>query len=1007
MIENAYSEVCKLIKTFEENYTYYLSPNYSEAEVRQDFIDKFFTALGWDVAHNFQKNPFQQEVKVEKTQKQEGATAQKRADYAFYLAPEFRIPKFFVEAKKPSRTLRQNKQDYFQTAKYGWNAGTGVSILTDFEELVIIDCRFRPDIETILSCEIAYYRYQDFLDKEIFAKIYWLFSKEALEAGNLATYIDELPNAQTKARQLSFLSGAYQAIDDSFLGYIDDIRLQLAKAFFAQNPNLTNDELTEATQRTIDRLVLMRFLEDKQIEPITILYEIANHQHSWQKFISESKRLDTKYNGIIFKPHFIDNSDFLGANEDLFKDIATDFDHTNSPYDFNYIPIYVLGNIYERFLGKVIEIHDNKVSIEEKPSVRKAGGVFYTPKYIVDYIVKHSVGDIIEGKSLNAISNIKIADISCGSGSFLIGVYEYLLNYYKSYYNKFPSVAEDHKCIFDKETGQYILSIRQKQEILTRHIYGVDIDLQAIEVTQLSLFLKLLEDETMATVHQLDVLFSDKILPDLTQNIKCGNALVDYDIIEKVDGEVLLKINPFNYQSAFPKVFDNTENSGFDIIVGNPPYIKEYTDRTPFEWVKQSKLAPYYIGKMDLWYFFVCYGLDLLKENGKLGFIVPNNWVSNAGASILRNKVLADARIERLIDFSGFMVFKDASIQTMIMLMSKNGKPNRYSFFYQAIDSKKSLTHELVYNALSNADNAYSQSLTPKIDRIEMQNKFLKFNTGDIDGILDKMALAKNFILNNKEVAQGIVGAPDKYFLVEKTKINEFNDNEKVFLKPFYTTAKRYVLSGFDNYIFYISKKNFENKKLSDYPNILNHFEPHKDNLMQAKIKYKTPDKPYFYLHRERDEKFFSLGDKIISPTRVFEPQFFYTNNEYYSSRATNIIKTDRINLKYLAGILNSKLIYFWLKNRGKKLGDMLQIDKEPLLQIPLIKTDDKSSMNKMIESVDKIIAAYQKLAKAISDKEKNLYQNQITVLEKTINELVYEIYEINQDEVAIIESSL
>lgn len=1014
MFQTAHAAIIQLIQDFDNNHAYYLSPNYSEAEARQDFVDKFFTALGWDVAHHFQKNPYQQEVKVEKTQKQEGESAKKRADYAFYLAPEFRVPKFFVEAKKPSRTLRQNTSDYFQTAKYGWNAGTGVSILTDFEEFVIIDCRFRPDVDTALQCELNYYRYTDFLDADKFAEIYWLFSHEAVQAGNLATYIDALPNPKNKARQLSLLAGAYQAIDESFLAYIDNIRLELAKAFHLGNPDLTGDELTEATTRTIDRLVFMRFLEDKMIEPVPILNDIANAKHSWTKFVAESKRLDIKYNGIVFKPHLIDEPNFLGANEALFKEIATDFDHTNSPYDFNYIPIYVLGNIYERFLGKVIEINNGRAVIENKPAVRKAGGVFYTPKYVVDYIVEHTVGNKIDNKSLNAIKDLTICDMACGSGSFLIGVYEYLLNFYKEYYNKYPSVAEKDKCIFDSESGQWTLTIHQKQKILTDHIYGVDIDIQAIEVTQLSLFLKLLEDESMATVHQMNVLFSDKILPDLTQNIKCGNSLINYSIMGKITDEQLTKINPFDWQSSFPKVF---KNGGFDIIVGNPPYVKEYTDRTAFEMIKLGNLSPYYQGKMDLWYFFVCYGLDLLKDNGKLGYIAPNNWVSNAGASILRNKVLTDSTIERLVDFSGFMVFDEASIQTMILVLEKSAQKNRYPFFYQVINNHKKLKHETVNDELWKITNDHSTILNPNVDRISMQNGFLKFNDDTIDGVLDKIANHKNAIFLDKkeatngihphydfvnkkikenysyvEIGQGIFGLSHK----EKQELN-LSDNELSLIKPYYNSSqiyRYYTKSNNDNWIIYTTSEFKNADSLDNYPNLKKHLDKFGEII--------TSDNKPYGLHRAREERFFK-GEKIICQRKcVGQPVFSYSDFDCYVSAAYYVIKTTKFNLKYLTAILNSRLIAFWLKYRGKMQGDNYQIDKEPLLQIPLVNADD-GDREQMAAWVESLIIAYQNHKSATTEKAKNLYHNQIVALENNINNKVYDIYGLTAEERAIV----
>ena len=1025
-IDSAFIAVTSLIEAFEKDREYYSSTNYSEAAVRQDFIDKFFIALGWDVSHDYQKNPFKQEVKVEKTQKQEGSNTSKRADYAFYIEPEFRIPKFFVEAKKPSRTLRQNKKDYFQTARYGWNAQTGVAILTDFEEFVVIDCRLKPDIDTVVKNEISYHRYTDFKDKDTFSEIYWLFSREALLAGNLATYIDNLPSPKSKARQLQLLSGAYQDIDTSFLSYIDDIRLQMARAFQATNPDLIGYELTEATQRTIDRLVFMRFLEDKQIEAESILLGIANSKNSWAKFVAECKRLDLIYNGIIFKPHFIDDKDFNGAEAVRFKEIATDFDPTNSPYNFNYIPIHILGNIYERFLGKVIEVHDGEVSIKEKPEVRRAGGVYYTPKYVVDNIVEHTVGSRVRKKSLKAINDLKIADISCGSGSFLISVYDYLLNYYKVYYNDNPTVAKEARCIYDEENKIWGLSIWQKQQILLRHVYGVDIDQQAVEVTQLSLFLKLLEDEDMLTKQEMQVLFAVKILPDLTSNIVWGNSLVDYSIMDNtsLDQQALHMINPFDFQYAFPDIFKR-DNSGFDILVGNPPYLKESTYRELFETIKQTNLGKYYQGKMDLWYFFAAHGLDLLRNDGLLGYIAPNNWVSNSGASGLRNKIINDSQILRLIDFTGFMVFDEAGIQTMIMVLKKTTKPASYSFFYQVFDSQQPLNHQNVSNELKEAGNL-SQILKPKVVREQMLNSYLKFNDARLDTVLNKIAISGDFKLDGKkEVAQGIVPNPDvltkkayeKYysnhnytvgepvFVIPKGFFgNDLSEVEKGFIQPLYEPYELdrfYFPESNVKEIIYLTKRN-------EKPNIeklISHLQRFKEVTNERRETKKGSIKNY-HLHWPRDEGFFNEGEKIIAVRKCVEhPVFSYTDEKCFVMMSCNVIKTDRIDLKYLTGILNSKLVEFWLRHRGKMQGDNFQVDKQPLLEIPIVDTNNIEYKKNIILYVEQLSKAITESRSAKTDRDKSLYSGRIRQLENELNQTVYAVYNLEADDIQVIEA--
>jgi predicted type IV restriction endonuclease len=260
--QSALELISNLVKDFKENEKHYLDLSYSEADVRNDFINKFFISLGWDVRHEVQKNPYEQEVRVEKPVTV--AKAQKRADYTFYLAPNFRDVKFFVEAKKPAHDL-ENKDYYFQTIRYGWNAGTPIAALTDFEEFHIIDCRFKPNINDALNYKIKKYHYTEYTDEEKFAEIYWLFSREAVANNSIEKFVESLPKPKSKKAQA--IKPTAQSIDESFLEELNDIRTQLAKSFKKNITHLSSEELKEAVQRTIDRLVFIKFLEDKLIEP--------------------------------------------------------------------------------------------------------------------------------------------------------------------------------------------------------------------------------------------------------------------------------------------------------------------------------------------------------------------------------------------------------------------------------------------------------------------------------------------------------------------------------------------------------------------------------------------------------------------------------------------------------------------------------------------------------------------------------------------------------------------
>jgi hypothetical protein len=552
--EHAITTARTLAAEFEAGKSHFLSPAYQESEVRKDFIDKLLIALGWDVNHDRQKNPFEQEVKVERSVSMTGS--QRRADYAFYLATNYRDVRFFVEAKKPFGDIA-TPDNCFQAVRYGWNAQTPVVVLTDFEQFHILDCRYKPNIDSAVGQIVKKYHYSDYSKSDTFAEIYWLFSREAVAAGSLDKYAASLPKRRGKAVQRGLFKGGYQSIDEAFLLELDEYRDVLARAFKNRNPELDGELLTEIVQRVIDRLVFIRFLEDKLIEPEHVLAKFGHKGAFWQDFIAASRRLDDFCNGAVFKKHAILDSPDFNVDERVFGGICEALAHVNSPYDFNSIPIHILGSIYERFLGKVITATAKRAQVEEKPEVRKAGGVYYTPEYIVRYIVENTIGKLIEGKKPAQIAEMRFADIACGSGSFLLGIFDVLLRYHRDWYNAHPAQAKKAGCEI-RDDGAWHLSLGQRREILLNNIYGVDIDRQAVEVTQLSLYLKLLEDETTATARHYQLEIRETLLPPLDKSIVCGNSLIGTDILhghlfEPVEEK---KLNPMDFEDRFPEVVD-------------------------------------------------------------------------------------------------------------------------------------------------------------------------------------------------------------------------------------------------------------------------------------------------------------------------------------------------------------------------------------------------------------------------------------------------------------------
>ncbi|EAH8746340.1 class I SAM-dependent DNA methyltransferase, partial [Campylobacter jejuni] len=453
-----------------------------------------------------------------------------------------------------------------------------------------------------------------------------------------------------------------------------------------------------------------------------------------------------------------------------------------------------------------------------------------------------------------------------------------------------------------------------------------------------------------------------------------ANLKKEYDNIFNLESN-----HPFEWRFEFPEILDDDGNfKGFDLIIGNPPYIKENDNKDLFTNTKKLRT---YQGKMDIWYHFVGRGFDILKNNGYLAFIATNNWVTNSGAKKLRNIVLEESQILSLVDFSSFMVFDSASIQTMIMQFQKIKPPKNYEFHFAKITTQTPI-YEDVINLLKNEKTQNNEILSINLTPKKFIDKTLNFTKSDYEELFNKIQKYGKFYLEESEVAQGIVPAIDEAFVIKDK--NVFSKNEQCFIKEYYTGLSGKFYSSFtDKYLIYLSNKNYSGN-LDDLPNLKQHFQKYKEILKESKIKYKTPNKPYFYLHREREEKFFKKGEeKIISQVRCIEPIFVYSNENFYGSRALFFIQTCRINLKYLTGVLNSKLIAFWLKHKGKIQGNLFKIDKEPLLNIPVVNINSKNEKlaNKLISLVDEILK--------VKEQDKNANTQE---LENKINSLVYKL---------------
>lgn len=693
--------VLDLIERFDLHAETYRRQDYNETQVRREFIDPFFAALGWDVNNEAGHAESYKDVIHEDAIKVGGST--KAPDYCFRIGG---VRKFFVEAKKPSVSVGDNPAPAYQLRRYAWTNKLPLSIVTDFEELAVYDCRIRPRPDDKPSvARVLHLKLTEYPTK--WPELASIFSKEAILKGSFDKY------AESNKRKRGTTE-----VDDEFLKEIETWRDQLAGNIALRNPQLSVRDLNYAVGKIIDRIIFLRMCEDRGVETYAQLRILLNGPNVYPRLVELFHLADQRYNSGLF--HFQPEDDrpddpdtltpSLTVDDKVLKDIIKSLYYPECPYEFSVFPPEILGQVYEQFLGKVIRLtKGHKAVVEEKPEVKKAGGVYYTPRYIVDYIVGHTVGELLKGKKPADIGPmldqsraaqapgptstgghkkaddaslltkgglqggcLSILDPACGSGSFLLGAYQHLLDWHLRWYaDNNPTSWANKKTppIFESGSRGWQLTIAEKKRILLNSIFGVDIDPQAVEVTKLSLLLRVLEGESAESVGRTLRLFHERALPDLGDNIKCGNSLIGPDFynghqIEMFDEDERYRINVFDWNAEFPRVI---RSGGFHAVIGNPPWGARL-DQHEREYLsaRHSTVADFESSQ-----YFLHRMVKLTNGEALLGFIVPNTFALNVHACESRRSLLERTAIVQLADLSDVRVFLGPAVRSLIIVLSR------------------------------------------------------------------------------------------------------------------------------------------------------------------------------------------------------------------------------------------------------------------------------------------------------------------------------------------------
>ncbi len=666
--EQAREQVCQLVQRFRQNLNDYIKADspYNETQARTDFISPLLLALGWDV-YNTRSQPLDlREVIEEPTVEVGQERLSKRPDYELRLA---RQRKLFVEAKKPSIRIDRDKAPAFQTRRYGFSASLPIAIVTNFRQLIVYDCLHAPqqDDEAHVARR-SVYSFEEF--EERFDEIYDHFSREAVYSGGFDKLFDVGISRQGK-----------QQFDDHFLRQVRSWRLRLAEDLYKNNSLLSPTELTFAVQLFLSRLVFLRICEDRDIEKYETLRSLEG-QKAFASLVAVLERADKFYNSGLF--HLLDDKRLgISVSDKVLSEIIRELYYPQSPYTFSVVETEVLGEIYELFLGEAITItSEGKVKIVQKPEVRESGGVVPTPRFIVDTIVQRTLTPVIAGKSPADLKATTIADICCGSGVFLLAAYEQLLSHHLDWYTQNDREKHRGRTIYEAMAGQWRLTFEEKRRILLAFIRGVDIDAAAVEVTRFSLLLKLIENETAARLEGYVKRQKHKVLPELDTTVRCGNSLVSHAEYAKHNASppstLIEKLNPLDWAREFPL---DLSAGGFDAIVGNPPYtrIQNMVAYSPEEVdFYQGSASPYSTAasdNFDKYALFIERALGLLKENGRLGVIVPHKFMTITAGRALRRLIASRHLLDEVVHFGALQVFgAGTSNYTCILVLDKKGQ---------------------------------------------------------------------------------------------------------------------------------------------------------------------------------------------------------------------------------------------------------------------------------------------------------------------------------------------
>lgn len=991
-----------LVNTYRENFAQYQRATYNETQVRVDFVNPLFQLLGWDIMNEAGLPQHLREVTHEATVlvEENGTHRSKKPDYSFKVGTE---TLFFLETKKPFVNITVDRAPAFQLRRYGWSGNLKVSVLTNFTDLFIYDCTVRPvEGDEIGTALIAHYHYTEYDEK--FDEIYSVLSKESALSGEFQRVFSNIRGAMRR-----------EPFDAYFLDQIRGWRMQLGKDVVKSNPEIDTDTLNIFVQRILNRSIFLRICEDKNLENYESLKRITTYQELKHLFAAA----DQKYDSGLFE---MLDEDRLVISDSVIIEIFQSLYYPNNSYEFGVVDPYIIGQIYELFLDESLEIQvDGQVVCVQKPEVVDAQGTVNTPKNITDIIVDEALGALYEGKTPEEVAGYRIADICCGSGNFLLSAFEYVVNYHIEYLcqNSLEEALQSGKLYQLPGTQNLFLSYEQKRKILENLIYGVDIDPLAIEVTKFSLLLKVLEDSSAEELDAYHARTHNRILPNLDENIKLGNSLVDsnyahYNRAVYQSLQLMNKLRMFDWNREF------TEGK-FDAIIGNPPYIRvqNMVHYSPEEYAfyksNQSGYVTAGTETLDKYYLFIERALSLLKDDGILGYIVPHKFMNIKSGAELRGLLSSHGNVRKIIHFGTHQVFENRSTYTCILIMSKQPNTefeigfvqdlNRFLFEHDVNCTRYAAPY------LSRQPWAFlPQDLISQLQKAEEHCEPLSTLADIFVGV---QTSADNIYIIHADREDG-------HFVYSHEKDGTEIRLEKDILRKSVYDAKltSYEKIEANSYIIFPYKEVDGKPKLYDieemeecFPNALEYLNQHKEALNKRNMPNRN-DLNWYAFGRSQSLRRFMSGKHLVWPVLSLNSNYVYDDEMVVFTGGGNgpfyglqMKQSSRESIFYVQAILNHWLMELLVKSKASTFrGDYYSHGKQFIASLPIYRIDfdnpiEVKKHDDIVRGVETIMHLKEQAKCARNITERTVFERSASAVNRELNALIDTLYQVEAQE--------